>query len=278
MGIQPIVRQDGYLRVVEEAREHIASGDVYEVCTCNAYETESSASGSALYRALSGISPAPFAAYLRFPEVEVISSSPERFMRLDRDRWAETRPVKGTRPRGASPEEDERNRNDLASSAKDNAENVMIVDVARNDLGRVCRFGTVSVPELRVIESYPLTHQLVSTVRGQLAEGKKPMDLIRASFPGGSMTGAPKIEAMKIIDRLEPIKRGIFSGAIGYLDFDGALDFNIVIRTLVKKGKSVSFHVGGAIVSDSDPSAEFQELMDKAHGMVIALELAAMDR
>lgn len=278
MGIEPVLRRNQYLNVVMAAKEHIFAGDIFEVCTCNAYKAQAPASGRDLYRTLSGVSPAPFASYLRFPEVEVISSSPERYMRLDRERWAETRPIKGTRPRGRTTAEDEFNIDDLANCIKDHAENIMIVDLARNDLGRVCSFDTVSVPELRIVETYPLTHQLVSTVRGQLAPERSLMDLIRASFPGGSMTGAPKVEAMKIIDNVEPVKRGIFSGSIGYIDFDGAFDLNIVIRTLIKKGDRLTFHVGGAIVADSQPDDEFQEILDKAHGMVIALEIAAMNR
>ncbi|MEO6572826.1 MAG: anthranilate synthase component I family protein, partial [Polyangiaceae bacterium] len=272
MGIRPVIDRAGYLGLVEAAKEHIFAGDVFEVCTSNRFDTETSIAGAELYRLLSTVSEAPFSSYLRFPEAEVVSSSPERFLRLDRDGWAETRPIKGTRPRGRTPREDELSMADLQSSEKDNAENIMIVDVARNDLGRVCEFGSISVPELRVVETYPFTHQLVSTVRGRLARDRTPFDLIRASFPGGSMTGAPKVEAMKIIDRLEPVKRGIFSGAIGY--FEGAFDLSIVIRTLIKKGEHLTFHVGGAIVADSEPEAEYQETLDKAHGMVVALEMA----
>lgn len=274
MEIRPVVDRAGYLKVVEAAKGHIAAGDVFEVCTCNRFDTETTLTGGELYRVLSTVSEAPFASYLRFPETEVVSSSPERFLRLERDRWAETRPIKGTRPRGRTPQEDDLAIADLAGSEKDNAENIMIVDVARNDLGRVCEFNSISVPELRVVETYPFTHQLVSTVRGRLAREHTPFDLIRATFPGGSMTGAPKVEAMKIIDRLEPVKRGIYSGAIGYFDFDGVFDLSIVIRTLIKKGEQLTFHVGGAVVADSAPEAEYQETLDKAHGMVVALEIA----
>ncbi|MDB4994618.1 MAG: pabB [Myxococcaceae bacterium] len=274
MGIVPVIEHQPYLDVVRAAKEHIFAGDCFEVCTVNRFDTQSTLSGGELYRVLSTVSEAPFASYLRFPETEVVSSSPERFLRLDRDRWADTRPIKGTRPRGRTPQEDEFYYNDLGNCEKDQAENIMIVDLARNDLGRVCDFETVTVPELRIIETYPFTHQLVSTVRGRLRPELGAMDVIRATFPGGSMTGAPKVEAMKIIDALEPVKRGIYSGSIGYFDFEGAFDLNIVIRTLIKKSERLTFHVGGAIVADSDPEEEYQETLDKAHGMVTALEIA----
>ncbi len=272
--ITPVLDEKAYLDVVRSAREHILAGDVFEVCTTNRFETVHSGSGEALYRHLRAVNEAPFSAYLRFPECEVMSASPERFVSLSPDGWAETRPIKGTRPRGRTPEEDRAWYDDLARSEKDRAENVMIVDLARNDLGRVCELGTVTVPSLQAIESYAFTHQLVSTVRGHLRPDRGPVDLLRAAFPGGSMTGAPKVEAMKIIEHLEPVKRGIYSGSIGYFGFDGAVDLSIVIRTFVKKGDRLTFHVGGAIVADSEPDAEHQEILDKAHGLVVALELA----
>ena len=175
-------------------------------------------------------------------------------------------PIKGTRPRGATAEEDQRLRRELAESAKDRAENLMIVDLVRNDFGRVSQFRTVDVPEFMLIEDYATVFQMVSTIRGRLAEGRDALDLIQACFPGGSMTGAPKIEAMKIIDQLEPVKRGIYSGAIGYLDFAGPMDLNIVIRTIIVKNDRCYFHIGGGIVADSDPLDEYQETEDKARG------------
>lgn len=274
LGIRPVVRHADYVAMVDAAKEHIVAGDIFEVCTSQRFDTEYSGDLLEVYRILRLISEAPFTAYLKFPDLEIACSSPERYLRLDRGRWAETRPIKGTRPRGRTAEEDAAYKQDLATAEKDHAENVMIVDLARNDLGRVCDFGTVTVPELRIIESYAYTHQLVSTVRGHLSDGYDRIDLLRATFPGGSMTGAPKVEAMKIIDRLEPVKRGIFSGSIGYFDFDGAMDLNIVIRTLIKKDSRVTFHVGGAIVADSNSEDEYQETLDKAHGMVTALEFA----
>ncbi|MGA9525350.1 MAG: aminodeoxychorismate synthase component I [Myxococcaceae bacterium] len=274
LGVRPVLDEPAYLDVVRRAKEHIFAGDVFEVCTTNRFETNHTGSGLELYRHLRVVNEAPFSAYLRSPDVEILSASPERFVSLDREGWAETRPIKGTRPRGRTPEEDRAWYDELARSEKDRAENVMIADLARNDLGRVCELGTVSVPSLQAIESYAFTHQLVSTVRGHLRPGRGPVELLRAAFPGGSMTGAPKVEAMKIIEQLEPVKRGIYSGSIGYFGFDGTVDLSIVIRTFVKKGERLTFHVGGAVVADSEPEAEHQELLDKAHGLVVALELA----
>lgn len=271
-GFRPVVPQHDYIDLVEVAKEHIRAGDVFEVCTCNRFDGTFEGSGFELYGALRQVNPAPFAAWLRLPGVEVMSASPERFLKLDAQRQAESRPIKGTRPRGQTPEEDERLKQDLSQSAKDLAENVMIVDLVRNDFGRVCEFNSVHVSELQVIETFEFTHQMVSTIRGRLRDGLGALDLIAAAFPPGSMTGAPKIEAMKIIDRLEPVKRGIFSGSIGYLDFSGTFDLNIVIRTLIKKGTTLNFHVGGAIVSDSDATEEHQEIIDKASGMIAAVQ------
>jgi len=271
-GIHPVLPRAGYMNLIEAAKSHIRAGDIFEVCTCNRFDTTFTGSGFELFGALQRVNPAPYSAYLRLPEVEVMSASPERFLTLDRERWVETRPMKGTRPRGRTPEQDREFARQLAASEKDRAENIMIVDLARNDLGRVCQFGTVTVPDLQVIESFAFTHQMVSTVRGRLRDECTAMDLIAATFPGGSMTGAPKVEAMKIIDRLEPVKRGIFSGSIGYFDFEGTVGLSIVIRTFIKRGSSLNFHVGGAIVVDSDAAEEHQEILDKAAGLVAALD------
>ncbi len=281
LGVHPVLDHATYVKRIETAKEHIFAGDVFEVCMTNRFDIAGGtggASGLDLYRVLRIVNEAPFSSYLRHGDVEVACSSPERFLSLDRERWAETRPIKGTRPRGPTPEADAALRHDLATCEKDQAENIMIADLARNDLGRVCEFGSISVPDLRVVESYPFCHQLVSTVRGRLRKDLGAVDLIRATFPPGSMTGAPKVESLKIINRLEPVKRGIFSGSIGYFDHDGSLDLNIVIRTFIKKGDSLSFHVGGAIVADSDPEEEYQETLDKGHGLVTALELVRDSR
>ncbi len=265
--------QDEYCRKIETIKGHISAGDVYQVCLTRRMDVPL-IGGTAwdLYQELRQANPAPFACFLNFPEVQVVSSSPERFLSLGPDGLAESRPIKGTRPRGAAAEEDRRLRQELADSPKDRAENLMIVDLVRNDFGRVCEFRSVEVPEFMQIEDYATVFQMVSTIRGRLAQGRDALDLVRACFPGGSMTGAPKIEAMKIIDRLEPFKRGIYSGAIGYLDFAGPMDLSIVIRTIVIKDGRCYFHVGGGIVADSDPPAEFQETQDKARALIEALK------
>lgn len=267
--------QESYGRLVERCREHIFAGDVFEVCLTHRLDAPFAGQGWDLYHELRRVNPAPFSAFLRFPEFEIVSSSPERFLRLGADRIAESRPIKGTRRRGLTPLEDAARWGDLESSAKDRAENLMIVDLVRNDLGRVCKFGTVHVPELAVVEPYATVFQLVSTIRGELDDGRDALDLLRAAFPGGSMTGAPKIEAMKIIDSLEPVKRGVYAGAIGYLDFRGTMDLSIAIRVLVLTGGRCHFSVGGAVVADSSPRAEYQETIDKARALVTALTSAA---
>jgi len=201
----------------------------------------------------------------------VASSSPERFLRIQPDGQVETRPIKGTRPRGVGPEHDAALALALAESEKDRAENVMIVDLLRNDLSRVCRPGTVRVPELFALEHYATVHHLVSTVVGDLAPGHDAVDVLRAAFPGGSITGAPKVRAMQIIAELEPTARGVYCGAIGYLSTTGTLDASIVIRTYLVRGRDVYFQVGGGIVADSDPEQEYWETLDKARGLIAAL-------
>jgi len=209
------------------------------------------------------------------PGFQVVSASPERFLQLDRDGLAESRPIKGTRPRGETPAADTRLAAELANSEKDLAENIMIVDLVRNDLGKVCQIGSVEVSELQQVETYATVHQLVSTVQGHLKPEYDAFDLVRACFPGGSMTGAPKIEAMKIIDSLEPVKRGVYSGALGFIDAHGALDLGMVIRTIICRDGVGTFSVGGAIVADSDPDAEYDETMDKARALIDAIEKLA---
>ena len=222
-----------------------------------------------MYRRLRDASPAPFAAYLDLGDVIVASHSPERFLELRGDR-VETRPIKGTRPRGATPAEDDALAAELLTSEKDRAENVMIVDLLRNDLSRVCLDHSVRVPALCALESFSTVHHLVSTVEGRLAPGRDALDLLAASFPGGSVTGAPKVRAMELIAELEPHRRGPYCGAIGYVGFDGSLDTNIAIRTLALRDRSATFHVGGGILADSDPAAEYDETLDKARALFAA--------
>jgi para-aminobenzoate synthetase component 1 len=262
---------DGYVRVVEKARQYIIEGDIFEVNLSQRFEAELTRSPWELYLRLREINPAPFAAYLEFDEVAIVSSSPERFLKLSGDR-VETRPIKGTIRRGKTPEEDRANAAELLGSAKDRAENMMIVDLERNDLGRVCRFGTVKVTELAILETYPTVYHLTSTVIGQLREGVSRIDLLKATFPGGSITGAPKVRSMEIIEELEPTRRSVYTGSLGYLSFNGDIDLNIVIRTFLIKGRRAYFQVGGAVVYDSDPEAEYQETLDKGLALFRALE------
>ncbi len=262
--------RDGYLRMVDRALEHIAAGDIYQVNLAQRFWVERAPALPALYRSLREISPAPFLASLSLPGGGIASSSPERFFRIAGDR-IETWPIKGTRPRGRSPEEDLALAGALRRSEKDRAENVMIVDLERNDLGRVCEIGSVSVPLLCGISSHSNVHHLVSRIEGRLRADVGPVDVIRALFPGGSITGAPKIRAVEIIDDLEPVRRGVYTGAIGYWDVSGDCDWNIAIRTVVATAAGASFHAGGGIVADSTPEGEYEETLIKASGMMRAL-------
>ncbi len=279
--VTPRLRSDfdqaGYCAAVDQCREHILAGDVFEVCLTHRLQTEFAGDSWHLYQRLRTSTPAPFAAYLQFGDFQILSASPERFLKLGLDRVAESRPIKGTRPRGENPEQDVRLRKDLAASEKDRAENLMIVDLVRNDLGRVAETGSVAVPELMVVEDYATVFQLVSTVTARLRPECDALDLVQACYPGGSMTGAPKIRAMEIIDSLEPVQRGVFSGAIGYLDRGGLMDLSIVIRTIVCQNGGAHFGVGGAVTADSSPLAEYQETMDKAQALARALGAALPD-
>jgi para-aminobenzoate synthetase component 1 len=264
--------RDEYEAAVRQALEYIRAGDIYQVNISQRFEAACAEDPFDVYLRLRALSPAPFAAFLRFPDCAVLSSSPERFLRYTPgDQRIETRPIKGTRPRGASPEEDEALRRELLASEKDRAENVMIVDLERNDLGRVAEIGSVRVTGLFEAETYATVHHLVSTVEARLAEGRDAVDLLRATFPGGSITGAPKIRSMEIIDELEPVARGVYTGSIGYIRPNGEMDLNIAIRTMVVKDGRAYFSVGGGIVADSEPAAEYQETLDKGAAMARAL-------
>ena len=261
-----------YLRDIETCKQRLTEGETYEICLTNKITAEASLDPLPLYRTLRSVNPAPFSAYLRFGERAVLSSSPERFLSVGRDRWVEAKPIKGTCPRGKTPAEDVRLAEELRLDEKSRAENLMIADLLRNDLGVVCEVGTVHVPNLMHIESYETVHQLVSTVRGLLREDVEPPDCIRACFPGGSMTGAPKKRTMEIIDELEREPRGVYSGAIGYLGLSGGCDLNIVIRTIVIDGETATLGVGGAIVMQSDTEEEYQETLLKARAPMAAID------
>jgi para-aminobenzoate synthetase component 1 len=270
--------RDGYLKAVERVREYIFAGDIFQANLSQRFEAPLTESPWALYRRLRERNKAPFAAFLDFGNVAVLSASPERFLRVDATSGVETRPIKGTRPRGVGPEHDAALGQALAESPKDRAENLMIVDLMRNDLSRVCAPGSVRVAELFALEQYATVHHLVSTVVGQLAPGADALDLLRAAFPGGSITGAPKLRAMEIIAELEPSRRGVYCGAIGYWSVTGELDTSIAIRTAVVRNGRVYFNAGGGVVADSDPADEYQETLHKARGLIDALAVPAIDR
>ncbi|MEU4655990.1 aminodeoxychorismate synthase component I [Streptomyces sp. NPDC023723] len=256
--------RSAYLDLIDACQEEIAAGETYEVCLTNMIEAAGRPHPWHSYRFLRRTSPSPFGALLRFGELSVLSTSPERFLRVDRHGVAESRPIKGTRPRGATPGEDAQLRADLMSSAKDRAENLMIVDLVRNDLGRCAEIGSVEADDIFRVETYARAHQLVSTVRARLRPDSSAVRCVRAAFPPGSMTGAPKLRTMEIIDRLEQGPRGVYSGAVGYFSLTGAADLSVVIRTAVLTPGRVRYGVGGAIIALSDAAAEFEETVVKA--------------
>jgi len=260
-----------YLDAVARVREYIFAGDIFQANLSQRFEAATTESAWAFYTRLRRRNAAPFAAFLDFPEVTVVSASPERFLRVDAHGHVETRPIKGTRPRGVGPEHDAALGQALAESAKDRAENLMIVDLMRNDLSRVCQPHSVRVSELFSLEHYATVHHLVSTVVGELNPGADAIDLLRAAFPGGSITGAPKLRAMEVIAELEPSRRGVYCGSIGYWSVTGELDTSIAIRTAVVQDGRVYFSAGGGIVADSDPRQEYMETLDKARAMIDAL-------
>lgn len=271
------VRRADYLAAVERAKEYIAAGDVYQVNLSHRLEGEWRGDAWALYERLRQTSPVPHGAYLDLGDTKVLSASPERFLRLD-GRLVETRPIKGTRPRGVTPEEDRMLAAELSSSEKDRAENLMIVDLLRNDLGKVCRTGSVKVEELFGLEGHASVWHLVSTVRGEFGEGLGAVDLLEACFPGGSVTGCPKIRAMEIIEELEPARRGPYCGAIGYLSFTGDMDTSVTIRTLLLKNGRMQLQVGGAVTSDSEPEEEYEETLAKAQAVLEAVGAEVEER
>ncbi len=270
----PILRsslsRDAYLERVSRIQRYIEAGDVYQVNLTQRYLTSTTFSPAELYLRLREATPAPYAALLAWDEVAVLSASPELFLDF-RDGRAITQPIKGTRPRGSAPESDAAFRRELASSEKDRAELNMIIDLLRNDLGRICSYGSIRVVDSGEIESHPTVHHRVATIEGRLDIGKPWTELFLSMFPGGSVTGAPKIRAMQIIAELESVPRGVYCGAIGYVGIDGAVRFNLAIRTMTKIGRTVYAQAGGGIVADSVPQAEYEEMLVKASGMLRAL-------
>ena len=257
---------DSYLAAFAAVQNYLREGDCYQVNLAQRFSAKASGDAVSAYLRLRSLSPAPYSAFLNLPHAQILCASPERFLRVQNGN-VETKPIKGTRPRSNDAQQDRQLADELRNHPKDCAENLMIVDLLRSDLGKNCVPGSVRVPKLFEVESFANVHHLVSTVEGTLAEGRDALHVLRDCFPGGSVTGAPKKRAMQIIDMLEPHRRGIYCGAIGYVGFDGNMDTNIIIRTLVYAGSKIRCWAGGGIVADSDATTEYQEILDKASAM-----------
>ncbi len=267
------VTQDAFETMVRSAKAHIAAGDIYQVVLSQRFETGIGADAFTVYRALRHVNPSPYMFFIRMGGRSIVGSSPEMLVRVE-GRRVVTHPIAGTRPRGRSDEEDRRLADELKRNEKEKAEHVMLVDLGRNDLGRVCDYGTVRVPTFMTLERYSHVMHLVSVVEGTLADDRDRLDALVSCFPAGTVSGAPKVRAMQIINALEAAPRGLYAGAVGYLDFAGNLDFCIAIRTIVLENGTARVQAGAGIVADSNPTAEYQETRDKARALFRALELA----
>ena len=265
--IRPDLSRDDYRSAFDKVKNYLKEGDCYQVNLAQRFSAQAKGDAFEAYRTMRISNPAPYSAYLEYPELNILCASPERFLKVQQN-MVETKPIKGTRPRSDDEEVDRRLSDELRSHPKDRAENLMIVDLLRNDLSRSCEVGSVRAPKLFEVESFANVHHLVSTVEGRLADGHDALDVLRDCFPGGSITGAPKLRAMQIIEELESQRRGIYCGAIGYVGVDGNMDSNIAIRTLTFKDRELSCWAGGGIVADSDCEAEYQETLDKASAML----------
>ena len=271
--LTPNMSQEAYEAIVKKAKDYIAAGDIYQVVLSRRFEAELSVDAFTVYRALRHVNPSPYMFFIRMGEQSIVGASPEMLVRVE-GRHAVTHPIAGTRPRGKTDEEDRRLAEELKRNEKERAEHIMLVDLGRNDIGRVCDYGTVRVPTFMTLERYSHVMHMVSVVEGQLAEGCDRLDALVSCFPAGTVSGAPKVRAMQIINELEPTRRGLYAGAVGYLDFAGNLDFCIAIRSILLEGGKAYIQSGGGIVADSNPTAEFEETRDKARAMIRALELA----
>ena len=273
--LQSNMNYKDYSKAFHRIQEYIHEGDCYQVNLAQRFSAKASGDGWEAYQALREISPAPFMTYMNVEHKQtafkVLSASPERFLQVH-GQHVETRPIKGTRSRSINAQEDAANAYALQNSAKDRAENLMIVDLLRNDIGKACEVGSVQADNLFALESFANVHHLVSTVTGRLAQGMTAIDLLRACFPGGSITGAPKLRSMEIIEELEPHRRGLYCGAIGYIGFDGNMDTNITIRTAIYSHGEIRFYAGGGIVADSELDKEHSETLDKASSMLALIQ------
>lgn len=256
---------------MQKVRDYILAGDIFQANISQRFSLPKNISSFDLYSQLRKVNPAPFSAYLNFNEIVIASASPERFLKLENNH-VETRPIKGTRRRGKNPQEDKELAKELLQSKKDHAENTMIVDLMRNDLSRVCENHSIQVPQHCGLESYATVHHLVSVVQGKLKPDTTAIDLLKATFPGGSVTGAPKIRAMEIIAEIEPTQRGPYCGAIGYIGFNGNMDTSITIRTYCIRDDIITFQTGGAVVLDSEPEKEYEETFTKANALIKAYD------
>jgi anthranilate/para-aminobenzoate synthase component I len=266
------MKKNEYMDIVKKAKEYIAAGDIFQANLSQRVSAHiRDRNPWILYRILSSINPSPFAAFIDFGDYQIVSSSPERLLRV-KNRIIDTRPIAGTRPRGKDSMEDELMRSELLLNEKERAEHIMLIDLERNDIGRVSDYGTVRVDELMITEDYSHVIHIVSNIRGNLADGKDCFDAIKAAFPGGTITGVPKVRCMEVIDELEPVRRGPYTGSIGYISFSGNIDLNIVIRTFVIKGKMAYVQVGAGIVADSEPEMEYYETLKKAEALIKTLE------
>ncbi|HBG63012.1 MAG TPA: aminodeoxychorismate synthase component I [Candidatus Omnitrophica bacterium] len=263
--------KEGYFEAVNKAKDYIRKGDIYQVNLSQRFSAETALNSFDLYQKLRRASPSDFSAYLDCGDFQIISSSPERFLNFY-GKKVSTRPMKGTRPRGINPQADARHKRDLLQSPKDKAELLMIVDLMRNDLGRVCKYGSIRVSSMRELEAYSTVYQTTASIEGVLHPDKDRIDLLKACFPGGSITGCPKIRSMEIIEELEPTKRAIYTGSLGYFGFNNTMNLNILIRTILKKNGKIYFQTGGGIVADSRAENEYQETLTKAQGIFSALK------
>jgi len=272
-----LMTREGYLAMVQRCRDYIAAGDIFQANLSHRFSLPIGQTPPlCLYKALRQINPSPFSAYFDFGSFQIVSSSPERLVKLD-GREVQTRPIAGTRPRGRSPLEDRRLAEDLILNEKERAEHLMLVDLERNDLGRVCEYGTVQVNELMTIEFYSHVMHIVSNIRGRMRSDQDCFDLLKAVFPGGTITGVPKVRCLEIIEELEPVKRGAAYGSVGYISFAGDMDLNILIRTMIVKDQEAYFHVGAGIVADSQPEKEYEETLHKAQALFQALQEVKAD-
>jgi para-aminobenzoate synthetase component 1 len=268
-----VFSKEAYMEAVRQVQRYISQGDVFQVNLSVRQDRKLQTSPEHIYECLRLINPSPYMGLIRFPELSLVSGSPELLVRLV-DGVLETRPIAGTRPRGGSAAEDMRLADELIGNEKERAEHVMLVDLLRNDLGRISRYGTVKVDEFMVIEYYSHVMHIVSNVRGQLAEGKHTFDAIAATFPGGTITGAPKVRTMEIIDELEPVRRGPYTGSIGWIDYNGNMELNIIIRTMVVQDGIGQFQAGAGIVIDSVPELEYTESLNKAKALWKAIQFS----